>query len=833
MATLQELNENLQEIRRDLGSFEDQKRQIVEEFRTAKASVKDLNKNIREYTTQIDALNVAINMQTDDAMKANLESQRDALNKTLQEATAERDRLIALGASKSEAEDNIRTANAKMQSIIAEFASDPRINAHLQEAIEIKYDEEIEAKRKEKNSQEELNKKFSLDLKNDEVFGGLVQKLAESYKEVLKIPNIILDEETKKKAATTRGTFTKNLNALRKAISARPEYANIHLAEEDFEAMIAGPNAEGEYEIPTLKENVETIDKATANLEERKVKIISKIKDALVSERIDENEVARLDREIANKDQEISAETTKEQAADTEIARLQGEIDALKNTFTTVDVTAQEQALQDAKTKLSEIEAKINENTTKTAGLDTEISNLATQIAAIGFDQTRFDALNQEADIPAELTDKENTAKTEFEAAKQALKAKGYISEDLYPEIRNYTRQINIFRNADADVRKAFLECETNDSPESREALKNAMTIYKSASETLTTLPGMEGLTVENWHDWLVNDLRKKSREGTLEDYYYDETADMRLDGVNNEYKRLFKKSHTLDSAFTASKDELKKVKDMQEAFLKGENVEYANVEPVLNSYKDSITNLFNALKDKGAKGLAKVEDLWGKLQGKLAKIGIFQKLFGSKANTPQKIAGTKPKAERNELNELVSKFETKKSALKDAEKEIEDHAKTKLGEQKYNELKDLREKEAKAKSKTAEKTAKEAEKANLGTEYATLVNDKTAAEAEVQTKQQELANARANGTATPEQQAKLNQLETEKTAQETEKQNASQARAAAEQEKARLEQEKANLQPRRPDQVVKNSREIAHGKGKELEDATLDSFEKAVDEER
>ena len=31
MATLQELNENLQEIRRDLGSFEDQKRQIVEE----------------------------------------------------------------------------------------------------------------------------------------------------------------------------------------------------------------------------------------------------------------------------------------------------------------------------------------------------------------------------------------------------------------------------------------------------------------------------------------------------------------------------------------------------------------------------------------------------------------------------------------------------------------------------------------------------------------------------------------------------------------------------------------------------------------------------------
>ena len=400
--------------------------------------------------------------------------------------------------------------------------------------------------------------------------------------------------------------------------------------------MIAGPNAEGEYEIPTLKENVETIDKAIANLEERKVKIISKIKDALVSERIDENEVARLDGEIANKDQEISAETTKEQAADTEIARLQGEIDALKNTFTTVDVTAQEQALKEAQDKLDSIKSQIKSTGEEYDKVSEEIISLNAEITLVDFNPERLKELEEEADIPKELTDKQAQAKEDFKNARKALKDKGYISEDLYPEMSNYTEQINKFKEADAYVRKAFLECETNDSPESREALKNAMEAYKAASGTLTTLPGMEGLTVENWHDWLVNDLRRKSREGTLEDYYYDETVDMRLDEVNNEYKRLFKKSHTLDSAFTGSKDELKKVKDMQEAFLKGENIEYADVEPALNSYKDSITNLFNALKDRGAKGLSKVEDLWGKLQGKLVKIGIFQKLFGSKANTPQ-----------------------------------------------------------------------------------------------------------------------------------------------------------------------------------------------------
>lgn len=818
MATLQELNENLQEIRRNLGSFEDQKRQIVEEFRTAKTNIKDLNKSIREYTTQIDALNVAINMQTDDAMKTNLENQRDALNKTLNEAITERNKLVTLGTSKSEIEDKIRTANINMQGIIAEFASDPRINAYLQEAVEIKYDEEIEAKRKEKNSQEELNKKFSLDLKNDKVFGKLVTSLAESYREIKQIPDIILDEENKKKASATRGRFTKNLNALRNAISSRPEYKDLNLSEEDFEQIIVGPNAEGEYILPTLEDRVKSIEKVTTSLEDRKAKLVAKVKGALVPERLDSAELARLDAEI-------QSATTREQTAQAELTRIQGQIDALKQTFTTVDVTAEEQALKDAQDELRNIEAKIQTKGTEDATLGAEITDLNRKISAIGFDQTRFDELNREADVPAELTTKKATAETEFEKAKKALKVKGYISEDLYPEMKNYTAEIDAFRKADENVRKAFLDCETNDSPENREALKKAMEAYKTSSGALTKLSGMEGLTVENWHDWLVRDLRNKNKEEVLADYYYDDTVDLRLDGVRDEYKKLFKKSHTLDDSLGKTEDALKKVKDMQEAFLRGDNVEFTNVEDGLDNYKNSITKLFDNLKDKGAKGLNKIEDLWGRLQGKLAKLNIFQRIF-RRAKEPISVSGSKPKRERDELKRLEEDFNAKKQAVADVDKDIEEHEKTKLGDAKYKELKELREKEAQAKALISDRTAKEQKRADLGTEIASLITDETNAKAKVQTKQQELDAARANGTATPEQQADLAKLEADRDAQEINRKNAEQARIKA-------EQDKANLKPTRPTEVVKNARTVAHGKGQDVKDAAIEHFEKELDEGR
>lgn len=819
MATLQELNGSVQRINSQLESYRGQVNEAVIELRKEKSNIKDFNKAIREIVSKMEAIDKLMPSLTNDATKEDLKKQREDLEQRLKTAESNRDRVQDLINSKTAAEENIRLANEEMDKIVLEFASDPRINGHLQEAIEVKYDGQIEKKNEEKTSQIELNKKFSLDLKNNDVFGKLVTSLAESYRELKQIPDIILDEETKKKASVTRGRFTKNLNALRSAISARPEYKNLNLSEEDFEQIIAGPNSEGEYVLPTLEDRVKSIEKVTTSLEDRKAKLVAKVKGALVPERVDPAELAKLDAEIPSA-------TTREQTAQAELTRIQGQIDALKQTFTTVDVTAEEQALKDAKDELNNIEAKIQANRTHNDTLSDKIKDLAKKILEIGFDQTRFDELNREADVPAELTTKKATAETEFEKAKKALKVKGYISEDLYPEMKNYTAEIDAFRKADENVRKAFLDCETNDSPENREALKKAMEAYKTSSGALTKLSGMEGLTVENWHDWLVRDLRNKNKEEVLADYYYDDTVDLRLDGVRDEYKKLFKKSHTLDDSLGKTEDALKKVKDIQEAFLRGDNIEFADVETGLDNYKNTITKLFDNLKDKGAKGLNKIEDLWGRLQGKLAKLNIFQRIFRRRAEEPINVSGSKPRRERDELKRLEEDFKAKKQAVADVDKDIEGHEKTKLGDAKYKELKELREKEAQAFALHSKIRKIQQEQGDLGVEFADLVTEETKAESNVQAKQQELDAARANGTATPEQQADLAKLEADRNAQEQERIQAEQARIKA-------EQEKANLKPTRPKEVVKDARTIAHEKGRDVKDAAIEHFEKELDEGR
>ena len=147
MATLQELNRNLQAIRKNLSTYEAQKTKAVDDLRTANTSLKDLSKTIRELEETMSATDKIISSQkTDDALKTQLEEQRAKLDKELKEARAERTRLEKVITARTEAEKNITSANSQMDKIILEFASDPRINGHLQEAINYKYTDEMTCK---------------------------------------------------------------------------------------------------------------------------------------------------------------------------------------------------------------------------------------------------------------------------------------------------------------------------------------------------------------------------------------------------------------------------------------------------------------------------------------------------------------------------------------------------------------------------------------------------------------------------------------------------------------------------------------------------------------
>lgn len=836
MATLQELNSRLQAIKGNLSTYEQQKDSALTELRSTNANLKNLGKNIRELEGQISAIDTTISLQQDDAIRTQLEEQKRALEEEKKAKETERDRTIELGRAKKDAEQNIEKANQEMQEIIDEFASDPRINAYLQEAISIKYDEQVALKQQEKVNRQKLNESFSLDLQNDKVFGTLVSDLRENYTKLKALPTFALDDEAKKNAANVRGAFTKSVNKLRAAISSRPEYADLILTEEDFEAIVAGPNADGRYEIPSLEESVTKIDTVVAELEERKVKVLERIQKVLVAERIDPAEESRIDAEIAAQEQIISDSDGKISAEDAELSRLATEIKDLKATFATVDTSVQETALSEAQAKAKEIEDEMSENKAKADGIDTEIAGIDTKLSAIGFDQATYDDLQAKASIPTELSNEQEEARKDYDEAVKALRDKGYINKDTYPALESCKTEFETFKAADLAVRKAFLECQTSNTPASKDALKKAMEEYTKASGDLLNVKGMEGLTVENWHDYLVRQIAREAKNGEIDEAYYSGTMQSRLDNIPAEFKSQFKNSpHEMDSKMDPVRRSVSELSKQQEEFLKGGNVQYSDVESKLEEYGLAMEGLFQTLRQKGASTLSSIGDLYSKLKGQLTNsklFGFFSKIknFFSR-NSAAKISGTKSETDMKEIGDLLDNLADKKEALANVDLEVQEYIEEKLSQDEINELRSQEAKKAETDQLMSERQGKVGEKTDLGTRYAELTAEKAAADAVVAQRQQELDDEKAKGTATPEQQADLDKLEDERKTHEAEKQNAEKAKADAEKAKADLQQEKSQLKPTRPDEVIGNSREIAHGKGQEIKQEALNRFDS--DDER
>ena len=835
MATLNELSSKLQELKGNLGVFEEQKNKAVEELRTSKADLKNLGKQIRSLEAEISSYDIVIGNQTDSAQKAELESQKAAKKIELEEAIAKRDRIIELGQARSDAENQIKTANTDIQAVITEFASDPRINEYLQEAIEIKYDEQIEAKKAEKVKKINLAEKFSLDLKEESAFGALVSDMVKNYAALKALPTFALDDEAKKNAASVRGAFTKSVNKLKAAIAARPEYADLILTNDDFEAIVAGPNADGKYEIPTFQETFDTIDRTVADLKDRKEKVLGRVRAALAAERIDPVEAKRLEDAIAEQAGLFDTYEAEEKAQEDIIADLEQKINDLKSTFATVDVEAERKAAEDAKKAFDDKEAEVKAKEDEIKGVDDEITDLDTQIAAVGFDQDRLDELTAKADIPTELIDARDDAQAEFDAAEKALKDKKYLSPEMYKEqleTDECKAAFGEFRAADLAVRQAFLKYKTDNSEEAKKALKDAMENYRTASQAMLAIPGMEDLTVESWHDYLVRQVNHEARRGDVDEAYYENAYRNRLGNIRAEYNDVDGAEEKIIDVENSALE----LSDLQESFLKGDAIDFdTHVAPKFEEYSNKMNNLFNHLKAKGVKGLTAVGDLFGKLTAQIAttRVGKFLskiKNFFNRKNDSKRISGTKLDSERKENSDLINEYKAKKAALAKANGDIEKHLESKLEPDEIDELKDQQAKQEKAKVLSDKKADKEAKKADLGTELAGLVTERDEAKRVADEKQAEYEAAKTKNTVTPEQQAELTDLESKKTAATTARDEAKGKKEAAKTEKARLEQEKADLRPERPTSVVDKARNVAHGQGQDLVEEAITSFERDED---
>lgn len=835
MATLNELSSKLQELKGNLGLYEDQKETALKELRTSKADLKNLGKEIRDLEKEIGSYDIVIGNQTDPDQKAELESQRAAKQAELNEAIAKRDRIIELGQARSDAEIRIEAANAEIQAVITEFASDPRINAHLQEAIEIKYDEQIEAKQAEKAKKMNLAEKFSLDLQEESVFGALVSDMVEKYAEYKKLPDFALDDEAKKRAASVRGAFTKSVNKLKAAIASRPEYADLILTNEDFEAIVAGPNAEGKYEIPTFQEAVDKIDRTVADLEDRKEKVLGRVRAALAAERIDPVEAKRLEDAIAEQAGLFDTYEADEKAQEDIIADLDQKISDLKSTFTTVDVEAERKAAEDAKKAFDDKDAEVKAKEDEMKAVDDEIADLDTQIAAVGFDQDRLEELTEKADIPAELIDAKDAAQAEFDAAEKALKDKKYLSPEMYKEqleTDECKAAFGEFRAADLAVRQAFLKYKTENTEEAKQALKDAMENYRTASQAMLTIPGMEDLTVESWHDYLVRQVNHEARRGEVDEAYYENAYRNRLGNIRAEYNDIDGAEEKIMDVENSALE----LSDLQENFLKGDAVDFdTHIAPKFEEYSNKMNSLFAHLKSQGVKGLTAVGDLFGKLTAQIAttRVGKFFakiKNFFNRKNDSKRISGTKLDSERKENSDLINEYKAKKAALAKANDDIEAHLESKLEPDEIDELKDQQAKQEQAKALLARRKEKEDEQAELGTELADLVSERDEAKIIADEKQAEYEDAKTKNTVTPEQQAELADLESKKAAATTARDEAKSKKEAAKVEKEKLEKEKADLKPVRPETVVGNARNVAHGQGQNLVNEAITSFERDED---
>jgi DNA repair exonuclease SbcCD ATPase subunit len=800
MATLTGLENEFQKIQGDLSTYEQQKDLAINELKSVKLDIKDLKSNIRVLNNRISALNTVIDVETDDITRARLEVERDEAQKNLQANIDERTRLSELVKNKTDAQKNIDEATEKLNKIIADFASDPRINAHLVEAFEISYDNAIDSTEKEKSELESISEKLSLDFKNEKVFAPLVRNLVESYSEFKKLPAFILDAETEKKAEDIKAQLKNNQDALISAISSRAEYANIHFSVEDLEAIVAGPKDE-KYEIPTLAEEIENKGKISEELTAKKEKLVEYVKSLRVAEKVDDEEI---NTKLEENDTKYKTAESKEQTEQAEVDRIAKEIEDLKAAFTSTTAT--------------------QENQDKLAQLKLEISDLETKLGALGINQSELDELINKVNIPEELTKREENAQKEYDKVVEALKNKGYIGKSLYPDLADENSDVSKkfaeFRDADKAVRQAFLACQTSsDDQKSKEDLKKAMENYRKVSGELTAIPGMEGLTVENWHNYLVRTLENEQDNGeVLGEEYFEGTMDSKLSAIKSTYRKEFSKNeHTVSDKYDDVQGISKELRDIQESFLKGEKdddgndvVTYDSAASVVDNYRAKFNDLFEGLKNAGAIGLERIEDLFGKIAGKITKIGFLNRIknFFTRNRASQDIIGGMNEEEKDEISDLTSSLRTKKADLEDAKTDVKDARYSRLSNEEASKLDEL---EAKVEERDE------------------LIDIRTQKETKMKELEDKINNSQK--AATPEEKAKLDKLEEDRKAHQNELEAAMQEKETLSQERKTLEEQKANLKAYIPD-VVKGAKGIAHGQAQGLKEATEKSVIKHFDDE-
>ena len=688
MATLQELEKNFNEVKSNVDSLQKQMREVKKEIKKYDEIIKSLDKEIGHLMNSITGAKSDAELVTDPAKKKEYKArakkqEAKLVAKQKEKADLETKRASKLS-SKLSIEQKIADSQVEMDKILAEFAQDPRINQHLQEAIKIEFNKADIKLENEITVQENLATKLGKDLADDNVFGTEVKAFVDATNAKNSINPYVTDPNIIKENEKIQDKFRNALFDLNRAIKSRPEYANIELTQEDYESIIAGPKS-GTYQLPSMEKAVKVLEAKKQKMEAEKTKIIADIeKEKAVAGKVD---LSQIDADITAKEGEIKAKEASIQNKKTEITNKE------------LEIKAKEQNSTDLDTKIGEISAK----------------------------EPRLKELQDKTKISQDLIDDENKTKTEYDKALQELKAVGYISKDTIPELGDDTSAIsNAYKEfvaKDLAVRKAFAECKVNPDKSKMAELQTAINEYEKESKDLAST---SGFSVIAWNKYLMSELNKKIADGqNIDEAYNTGLINSRVKNLGELYKKYFDEDD--QSLVERSANTLKNMDELQQQILSGKkgSADFPEVGKVVENYHTSMKEILDSLTYAGVKGINKIGDLYNIIKGSLTqKVGFFKRMFSKKYQDP-----AQPEFDvkyQKGTSDLSEKLTTAKENYEAAKKAKDDALAGKLSPEEQKELADL-------KTEFAEKTKMEADKATIDGEITTLTGEKDTLQQDVQ----------------------------------------------------------------------------------------------------
>lgn len=683
MATLQELENDFLAIQNNVKALKKQM-PAKSELKNFDKRRQDLDAEITDLQTMVSGFEAAARREKDPVIKKDYESKVKTAQADILVKQQEKDDLEAKMASKLSIEQKIADSQVEMDKILAEFAQDPRINQHLQEAIKIEFNKADIKLENEITVQEDLATKLGKDLADDNVFGTKVKAFVDATNAKNSINPYVTDPNMIKENERIQQEFTKALVELSQEIKSRPEYAEVELTQEDYETIIAGPKS-GTYQLPSMEKAVKVLEAKKQKMETEKTRIIADIeKEKAVAGKVD---LSQIDADITAKEGEIKAKEASIQKKKTEITNKE------------LEIKAKEQDSTDLDTKIGEISAK----------------------------EPRLKELQDKTKISQDLIDNENDTKTEYDKALQDLKAVGYISEDTIPELSDETSAISNaykeFVEKDLAVRKAFAECKVNPDKSKMAELQTAIDEYEKESKGLAST---SGFSVIAWNKYLMRELNKKVADGqNIDEAYNTELINSRVKNLGELYKKSFDEDD--QSLVELSANTLKDMDELQQQILSGKkgSADFPEVGKVVEKYHTSMEEILDSLKFAGVKGINKIGDLYNIIKGSLTqKVGFFKRMFSKKYQDPaQPEFDVKyPKG----TSDLSDKLTTAKENYEAAKKAKDDALAGKLSPEEQKEFADL-------KTEFVEKTKMEADKAIIDGEIITLTGEKDTLEQDVQ----------------------------------------------------------------------------------------------------